>query len=232
MRISIIQNEPFETPGALVKWLEDRGIFYLMYHCYRGDALPIDDNPDMVIVLGGTASVYDNDEQHAYLKRIKSYLSKEFGAGTKIVGICLGAQLLADLLGEKVYSGNEKEIGWYPVSFNQLELDELGYSNFPESQLVLHWHGDTFNVPSEATPIASSKLYPNQGFIYKNQLLALQFHMEATQTWLNNLLIGAENELNQKGNFVQSRDELIAGLVNIDANHKLLFNLLDTFLKS
>ena len=108
----------------------------------------------------------------------KLYLRQVLAFHKKIIGICLGAQFLADALGARVYPGVEKEIGWFPITYT-LESKIL-FPFLPQSHEVFHWHGDTFDIPVGATPLASSSLTPNQGFIIKGHILALQYHLEMT----------------------------------------------------
>ena len=115
--------------------------------------------------------------------------------GKKLLGICLGAQLIADALGGKVFPNKFKEIGWYPVT---LKPEMLSYSPFfgiPKSFMALHWHGDTFEIPSGAENIGSSLACGNQGFIFNDRVIGLQFHLEATDNSITALIENCKNEL-------------------------------------
>ena len=136
------------------------------------------------------------------------------------MGICLGAQLLADVLGEKPYPNTEKEIGWFPVAGDRDIL--------PGTFIPFHWHGETFDLPKGALHLASSLVCRNQAFSYKENVLALQMHIEVTPGLIEGLLEHASDDLTA-GDWVQSEDEIRAGLSNSEANRDALFRLLGKF---
>ena len=101
--------------------------------------------------------------------------------GNAVLGICLGAQIIASALGAEVYPGKEKEIGWHQLQFLPAIGDYKIWKDHPGAHMAFHWHRDTFDIPSNAVRIASSAAFENQGFIYKDHVLAMQFHLEVTK---------------------------------------------------
>ena len=139
-----------------------------------------------------------------------------------MVGICLGAQLMADALNARVYPGPQKEIGWFPIT-----RTDHAPMLLPEQMTVFHWHGDTFEIPDGATRIASSSACENQGFIYKNHVVALQFHMETTLDGMESLISNCGHELVDLP-YVQSAEAIRAGADNIHTMHRAMERLLDS----
>lgn len=208
MRIHYLQHVPFEGPGSIEQWAYANGHTLSHTRLYAGDHLPALDRFDLLIILGGPMSVHDMYE-HVWLKAEKWFIKQVIEVGKPILGICLGAQLLAETLGGSVTKGKEKEIGWFPVTLSpEFTTSELG-QHLPEVMEVFHWHGETFTIPDGATRIASSAVCENQGFIYGNNIVALQFHLETTQTSAESLITHGEDEL-VSAPFIQNADEMLA----------------------
>ena len=151
-------------------------------------------NADLVIVLGGPTSVYETDD-YPFLTSEIALIEYRLSRDLPTLGICLGSQLMAKGLGSRVFRGPVKEIGW-----GTIDLTEEGRSSClgaleGEDAAVLHWHGDTFDLPHEATRLASNRNYENQAFSYRRNALALQFHLEADSRQLEDWYIGHTVEL-------------------------------------
>ena len=171
---------------------------------------------------GGVLAVIQNGDEIT-IDAEKKVLKEHISAGGKVFGICLGAQLLADVMGAKVYpSGKKREAGWRDVGFKRHALTQ----NFGETACVFHWHGDTFDLPKRAVHLASSKGCRNQAFLYNKKVLALQFHMEATEKTLQQMLENGKAEL-KGGEFIQSEQEILEGKNYHKENNKVLENLLN-----
>ncbi len=147
---------------------------------------------DMLVVLGGPISAYEEDKYPFLLETLR-ILERRLASGLPTIGICLGAQLMARALGARVYPGPAKEIGWASISLTQEG------TNSPLKHLrntpVLHWHGDTFDLPANATRLASTDLTPNQAFSYESHSLAIQFHPEISADNFERWLIGHACEI-------------------------------------
>lgn len=193
--IYAIQHLAFEDLGSL----ED--IFYQLGYRVRYFEAGVDDlkkaftHEGLLIILGGPIGVYETDD-YPFLKDEIAYLKQRLEQKRPTVGICLGAQLMAHALGAKVYAGPQKEIGWSKLDIKSLADNPLLTL---ENTEVLHWHGDTFDLPENAELLASSELYPNQAFRIGSQLLALQFHLEVAAESLEKWLIGHTCELRNAG---------------------------------
>lgn len=135
---------------------------------------------DYVIAMGGPMNV-DETERYPFLLKEREFISSAIHLGIPVLGICLGAQMIARALGAKVYPGKKKEIGWYPIQFSKEGSNDPLFRNTLESNpIVFHWHGDTFDLPKGATLLASSELFPHQAFRFGENVYAFQFHLEMT----------------------------------------------------
>ena len=153
-------------------------------------------------------SVHDEFE-HVWLKAEKWFVKQVIQAGKPVLGICLGAQIIAEVLGGTVSQGKEKEIGWFPISFsNEFAESELG-RRFPETMNVFHWHGETFSLPNGAKRIASSEVCENQGFIYNKNVVGLQFHLETTRLSAESIISNSAHEL-VSAPYIQSEEEMMS----------------------
>ena len=151
---------------------------------------------ELLIILGGPISINDADI-FPFLDIEINVLKQRVAADKPTLGICLGAQLIASALGAKVYSGNEKEIGWYGLKLTtEGKQSALRYLS-AEHCSMLHWHGETFDLPDGAVLLASSEKYPHQAFSYGSHVLALQFHPEITQQGMEKWFIGHIGEIKQ-----------------------------------
>jgi len=189
--IYAIQHLAFEDLGAL----ED--VFYQLGFRVRYFEAGIDDltkamqHKGLTIILGGPIGVYET-EDYPFLRQETDLLKVRLEENLPTLGICLGAQLIAHALGAKVYAGHQKEIGWSKLSLSNAENNPLApLFDTP----VLHWHGDTFDLPKQAELLASSEIYPNQAFSVGKNILALQFHIEVAADSLEKWLIGHTCEL-------------------------------------
>ena len=142
-------------------------------------------------------------------------------AGKSVLGICLGAQLIADVLDARVYPGPQKEIGWFPIRRAEGAPDII-----PEKLTVFHWHGDTFEIPAGATRIASSAACINQGFVYNDRVVALQFHLETTPESMEALIENCANELTDAP-FIQTAEQMRGNISSIADINAAMDNLLN-----
>ncbi len=201
MRIHCLQHS--ENPGHthLDDWALRRG------HAWTCTILPPDGElprlatVDCLIVVGGPMSVWE-EQRHPWLRTEKRFVEACIKSGRPVLGICLGAQLLADVLGARTYKGPHKEIGWFDVETTPEGRNALGGKTLPERFETFLWHGDTFDLPQGALRIARSEAFENQGFIW-NRTLALQFHLEVRPAWVEMLANRDAREL-VEDTYVQS----------------------------
>jgi GMP synthase (glutamine-hydrolysing) len=220
MRLHYLQHVPFEGPGIIEEWAKARGAVISVSQLFNNDPLPDPEHFDWLVVMGGPMGIYDHDE-HPWLVAEKQFIRQAVNADKTVLGICLGAQLIADVLGAEVYPGPQKEIGWFPVRREAGAPDLL-----PEELTVFHWHGDTFDLPAGAIPLASSTTCRNQGFIYNDRVVALQFHMETTPESMEALIENCGDELVDVPG-IQTGKQMRAGLSNIGTINTAMYALLD-----
>jgi len=177
MRTHYLQHVPFESPGSIEPWLRSAGCTITQTRFFESTSLPDPGEIDFLVVLGGPMSVTD-DTEFSWLVEEKRFVRACIGAGKRVLGVCLGAQLIASALGARVFPNRFKEIGWFPV----LGTPSIGRPafSFPASMEVFHWHGETFDLPAGAVRIARSEGCENQAFQIGRAVVGLQFHLETT----------------------------------------------------
>lgn len=191
----VLRHIAFEDLGSLATVLHQKKYVISYIDMIPGCLNNLDPLvPDLLIVLGGPIGVYDELDYPFIADEIR-ILEQRLAANLPTIGICLGAQLMARALGAKVYPGQEKEIGWSPIKLSSAGQHSVLSHLLPEC-MVLHWHGDTFDLPQGATHLASSSKYQNQAFTWGESSLALQFHPEVTARGLENWFIGHAHEIN------------------------------------
>lgn len=207
--VLIIKHVDFEGPGRFLQIFNTLNYKVTICEIWK-EPLPDKKEFDVFLIMGGPMSVNDVD-LYPWLHVEKLYVRSAIESGKKIIGVCLGAQIIAGALGESVFLGEEPEIGWYPVRFNDNRLS-----------FVFHWHGETFDLPMGAELIASSAACENQIFSFGHNVLAFQCHLELDKDALASLLENCRNELVEQ-RFVMREDEIFEGftIYNNDAGRIL-----------
>ena len=227
MRAHVIQHVSFEGLGNLRMALEGRQAQLQFTYMQENSALPPLDDIDLIVIMGGPMSVNDEAE-YPWLIAEKRWIAQALERGIPMLGICLGAQLIACALGSSVGPNGQKEIGWFDVDGHSAETDCF---SFPERFRCFHWHGETFTLPHGAVQLASSEACGNQAFQYGRKVIGLQFHPETTETSMQGLIERLGHELTPAP-FVQSADQMHAEpaetYIQISKlSHQLLKYLLD-----
>ncbi len=197
---------------------------------FQGAPLPAHDDFDLLVVMGGPMSVHD-EREYPWLKLEKQFIEHALRAGKRILGICLGAQLLADVLGARVYRAKEKEIGWFPVRKRPEAIVSPWASGLPDSFLAFHWHGETFDLPAGAVHLAETDVCSNQAFEIDGRVLALQFHLEVTPDSVRQLARHCAGDLDRAPH-VQLGSELLGSGAKFHEAETRLFGLLERFQES
>ena len=192
-KLLVVQHVAHEILGTLNPLLKRAG-FRIRYVNFarHPQAEPSLDGYDGLIILGGPMSVNDTDRfvhLTTELKLIEHAMEREL----PVLGICLGAQLIAKTLGASVYPNEEKEIGWYDVTPRDEAEDDLILGKFGGTQKIFQWHGDTFDIPRSAVHLASSTLCGSQAFRYGSNVYGFQFHLEVDEPMINRWLRVSEN---------------------------------------
>lgn len=225
MNVHIFQHVPFEGPGCITDWITANGHTVSTTHWYERPLKPDLDSTDLLIVMGGPMSVHDKTT-HTWLAAEQDCILQMLRSNKKILGICLGAQLLANVMGAAVYPNTEKEIGWLPLDFNTALLPATLASILPEKQTVFHWHGDTFDLPAKAICFAATPATPNQAFLYGDRVIGLQFHLEVTQPLLHDMLRHGLHEL-VNAPYIQDAATITARQYFMPETNQLLYQLLN-----
>jgi GMP synthase-like glutamine amidotransferase len=208
MRIACLQHVPFEGPGNIAAWAADRGHDFRTVRLYDGETLPSPDSFDFLVVMGGPMSVHDESE-YAWLRPEKALLSECLKQKKFVLGVCLGSQLLAEVLGTTVYRNHGKEIGWFPIQLHPGKLGLFCHFNPSDTPTVLHWHGETYDLPPGCVHLAKSEACAVQAFEHPSAL-GLQFHLEATADGLSALISNCGNEIG-RGPCEQPPGAILAG---------------------
>jgi GMP synthase-like glutamine amidotransferase len=192
MRAHYFQHVPFEGLGSIEPWLKKAGYEITCSRFFEDPVLPNLKNLDFLVVLGGPMSAND-EEKFPWLAAEKQFIWDAVAKGKPVLGICLGAQLIANALGARVYPSKEKEIGWFPIY--GIVTNDKSLFKFPASIEVFHWHGETFDLPSGATHLAKSDACENQAFQIGKSVIGLQFHLETTLKAARDLVAHCRDEL-------------------------------------
>jgi GMP synthase-like glutamine amidotransferase len=204
MHTHILQHVPFEDVGSIAGWLKSRKAESTYTRFFEDESLPPTDDPDLVVILGGPMSA--NDESTLpWLSAEKDYIREAFKRHIPMLGICLGAQLIASALGARVCRNAHKEIGWHPVV--SIPSHENAFQ-FPEAFYAFHWHGETFDLPEGATHLARTNGCPNQAFQMGDSIIGLQFHLETTPSSAQALIRNCRDEM-EKGDYVQTEQQIM-----------------------
>lgn len=227
MRVRILQHVAFEGPAALAPALHAAGHAIALTRLDAGEPLPRLADFDWLVALGGPMSVHD-EAQHAWLAPEKDLIRDAVAAGRRVLGICLGAQLVAAALGAPVTRNREREIGWFPVERAPgAEASRFGLA-LPARFPAFHWHGETFAPPAGAVRLASSAACAEQAFALGDRVLGLQLHVEATRESAEALVAHCADEL-VPGPWVQDAAAILAADAPFAAAHEVLRGLLAAF---
>lgn len=233
LNVHVLQHVPFEGLGSIGPWLEGQGATVTTTRFFESARLPGLSEIDWIVALGGSMSVND-ERDFPWLPVEKRFIADAITAGKKVLGICLGAQLIASALGARVYPGVQKEIGWFDieavaVSAAQDHAADRSRQCFalPPRATVFHWHGDTFDLPAGAVQLARSAGCQQQAFQLGENVIALQFHLETTPASAAEIIANCGQEL-VVGRYIQSAAELRgAPEANYTAINRLMASVLD-----
>lgn len=230
MRIHYLQHEDSVSLGSVADWLNQSVHQVTGTRFQNGDPLPALDDFDGLIVLGGSMSSYNEDE-FPWLKSEKAFIRRAIEANKRVLGICLGAQLIANALGKQVYPNPNLEVGWFEIVRSPDATGHQWSDLIPTAAEVFHWHGDTFDLPDGAVRLANSAACLNQAYACGNNVLALQFHLETkpteAQSWIDQDLAKLV-----EGPYTQTSTQILNAPERFDGNHRRLASILDRFFGS
>lgn len=223
MKIIAFKHFSFDDEYALASWAKDRGHTLTVRDPANGiDPKWLEDN-DCLVILGGPMSVYQ-EEKHRWLIEEKQFVKQAIQMNKKVLGICLGAQMLAEVLGSKVYRNKVKEIGWHSVQ--RTKETHPWFDEMPQQFHSFQWHGDTFDLPSGSKWLAFSEGCRNQAFSFGENVLALQFHLETTPACIEQMLTRWTSEI-VPAPFIQTADEIRERAQQSKISFSLLHRILD-----
>ncbi len=228
MRIQYFQHVPYEGLGNIEGWIRSKNFVLSATRFFAADPLPKLDEIDWLIIMGGPMGSYD-DKKYPWLTTEKRFIEASIKAGKKVLGICLGAQLIASVLGEKVYPHIHQEIGWFPLKLTAEGMESEVLRGFPTELLAFHWHGDTFSFPREASRLAETAACRNQAFAYGNNVIGLQFHLDVTRETVEQLIENCGAEL-VNSSYIQTPEQMLSPAAQFGNIQKYMYKLLDNFI--
>lgn len=202
LRAHYLQHVPFEDLGRIEDWLLDNQFAVTSSQLHEYSSFPKISDIDWLIVLGGPMSVDDLDV-HPWLEFELNFIKEAIAANKTVLGICLGAQLIAKALGAQVKANPYTEIGWFPIKFTKAAKDAPHFDHFPDELTVFHWHGQTFDLPPGAVLMASSEACQNQIFQVGDRIFGFQCHLESKEEGIFELLDHCRDEV-VRAPFIQS----------------------------
>lgn len=205
MRAHFLQHVPFEGLGSIEAWLIGAGYRITATRFFESCDPPDPRQIDLLIIMGGPMSVND-EERLPWLRSEKEFIRHAVAAGRPVLGICLGAQLIASAMGKAVYRNREKEIGWFPIFGTSHDDPSMFF--FPPQAEVFHWHGETFDLPDGAIHLARSSACENQAFQLGRSVIGLQFHLETTPQSALDLVANCRDEL-QPSAYIQTEESIL-----------------------
>lgn len=222
----VLQHVPFEGSAGIGEWGRERGHDLSVTRMFAGEAFPDLETVDWLVVMGGPMGVHDSDA-YPWLPAETRYVDLAVGSGKGVLGVCLGAQIIARALGARVGRNRDKEIGWFPVELTGRGREASVFAGFPDQVEVLHWHGDIFAVPEGAVRTMCSQGCENQAFVLDGGRVAgLQFHLEMGREDLARLVAGCPGDLMTPGPYVQPAATMLASS-GFETLRPLLFDFLD-----
>lgn len=226
MRIHYLQHVPFETPGYIAEWVHQKGHTITGTHLYNYERFPDLEQFDWLIILGGPMNIYE-EQEYPWLADEKQFIKEAIANRKAVLGICLGAQLIADVLGGEVTKNPAGEIGWLPVELTAEAFRWAYFEHFPETFPVFQWHNDTFSIlPAGAFCLAESEACSHQAFIYSDRVIGFQFHLESSAENISALMHYCAAEM-KPGIYQQNEQQIRSGMDLLPAANSLMREFLD-----
>lgn len=228
LSIHALTHVPFEGLGCIEQWIINHHHKLSYTRLYEKHRFPEMADIDWLIVMGGPMGVVD-EAAYPWLAEEKNFIRSAIQHGKTIIGICLGSQLIAGVLGAKVYPNYQKEIGWFDVKLSEAAIQHPLFKNFDDKFTVFHWHGDTFDIPEGSIHLISSDTCSNQAFLFNRKVLGLQFHFEVTAQTLKEMIVNGKDELIENTT-IQPAEQILEQTGFIESNNRKMFQILDYFM--
>jgi GMP synthase-like glutamine amidotransferase len=228
MDIHVLQHVSYEGPGIIRDWARKNNHRLHMYPVFMEDgSWPQFHSDDVLVVMGGPMNIYE-EEKYPWLSNEKAFIRETVATGRKVLGICLGAQLIADVIGGRVVRNNHTEIGWFPIRWTKQARDSNLFKHSEEEMVAYHWHGDRFELPADAELLAGSEGCANQAFRYMDNVVGFQFHAEMRMEDAQRLIEHSRDEL-KPGTYIQSEKHMMARPELFDDANEWMTRFLDHF---
>lgn len=208
MRIHVIIHAAFEKLGVIESWIKQKNYILTTTHTYKGEELPQHSDFDFLIIMGGPQSPLELNK-HPYLRNEITLAKHAVQANKVMLGICLGAQIIAEALGAATERSPNKEIGVYPIQLTKEGAQDPLFKLFPQKFDVMHWHNDMPGLPEGGVLLAKSEGCPRQAFRYGDRIYGLQFHLEMTAELVKGMVEHCPEDLLQE-EYVRSKEELLS----------------------
>ncbi len=224
MRLHSLEHEPFESLANIEVWARKKGYGISRTLLFNNEELPQTCDFDWLVIMGGSMNIYE-EEKYPWLVDEKNFIAEAIADKKTVLGVCLGSQLVADVLGGRVTRNKYKEIGWFPVTLTREAGNSSVFSALPRKFMAFHWHGDTFEIPPGATKIAESEGCAAQAFEL-GRVVGLQFHLEYPNESIHLIFQNCGNEITE-GKYIQKPDEIVSQNSNVVETQRLLNVMLD-----
>ncbi len=225
MHVHYLQHVPFEDAANIAIWACQRGHRVSSTRMDLGQPLPEPETIDWLVVMGGPMNV-DEHDAYPWLVREKEFIHRVIGRSTRVLGVCLGAQLISTVLGGRVAPNRQKEIGWFPIDFTAEAAGHPVFAQFPRQVAAFHWHGDRFSIPPGAVRLAGSANCDNQAFQHGDRVVALQFHWDYSPESVQAMIAHCGHELIDAPG-IQHAPEMLAQPERFEDIRSMLFDMLD-----
>lgn len=230
LRVHYLQNDPLATLGFIEEWLIEQGYPKTCTRMFENERLPSMNDFDLLIILGGRMGAYEEID-FPWLAKEKGFIKAAIHEGKWILGICLGAQLTANVLGSNVYPHVSQEIGWWEIELEEAAKTSPLFNGIPKKFTIFEYHGDTFDLPKGATRLASNEGCRNQAFSYGERVIGLQFHPEFTENMIGEMKEKLGPQLSH-GKYIQEQSNWVHQTSSIDGAKSILMTLLNNFAAS
>ena len=225
MRICCLQHVPFETPGRIADWARSRGHSVTAVRLFAGEIPPPVEAFDWLVVMGGPMGAYD-DARFPLLPAEARAIADAVEATRIVVGVCLGAQLIARVAGARVYRNTSPEIGWFPVKLTAAGRTHPLTQHLPSTFEAFHWHNDTYDLPAGAVHLAESEACAQQMFALEEHVVGVQFHLEMTPAGVEALIENCAPDI-IPGVHVQAPGEMRRVDRRLQEGNVILYSILD-----
>jgi len=230
MKIHYLQHARFEDLAYIRQWADQHQHPIAKTLLYLNEPFPKLSDFDCLFVLGGPMGVHDT-AKYPWLNEEKRFIESVIRKEKPVLGVCLGAQLIADVLGARVFKNKYKEIGWYIVSKTNSAEKSVVNDLFPKQFFAFHWHGDTFDIPHSAIHLAQSEACQNQAFSYGQYTIGLQFHLESSKESIERFIEKGQNEL-LPGPYIQNAIEILEKMHLVGPSNEGMKSILEWIEKS